>query len=57
MSKKRCSVCGDTCQTNIKHVWERSSDGKRFDICSMCAEEKGKVNAKSVDNYPSTYGI
>lgn len=52
--KKRCSVCGDTCQTNVVFVWERASDKKRFDICGLCAES-GKVNAESVNNYPSTY--
>ena len=52
--RKRCSVCGDTCQTNVKFVWERASDEKRFDICGLCAES-GRVNAESVNNYPSTY--
>lgn len=52
---KRCSVCGDTCLTNVRLVWERDSDKKRFDICCACSEIPGKVNAKSVDNYPTTY--
>lgn len=52
--KRRCSVCGDRHQRNVRLVWQRDSDGKRFDICCLCAEQ-GKVNAESVDNYPSTY--
>lgn len=52
--KKRCSVCGDTCQTNVTLVWERHIDGQRFDICCLCAEAN-KVNADSVNNFPSTY--
>ena len=46
--KRKCAVCGDTCQTNIIFKWQRHSDNTVFHICGMCAEERGKVNADSV---------
>lgn len=46
--KRKCAVCGDTNQTNVKFKWQRFSDNTVFHICGMCAEEKNKVNADSV---------
>lgn len=46
--RKKCSVCGDTNQTNVKFKWQRHSDNMVFHVCAMCAEERGKVNADSV---------
>lgn len=48
--KKRCAVCGDTHETNVRLAWRRDSDGKTVNICLACAEA-GKVNEKSIDNY------
>lgn len=55
MTKRQCAVCGDTCATNVRFKWRRLSDGKVFNICAMCAEEKGKVNETSVDNFQTKY--
>lgn len=46
--KRKCAVCGDTCQTNVKFKWQRFSDNRVFHICGMCAEELGKVTEDSV---------
>ena len=46
--RKKCAVCGDTNQTNIKFKWQRYSDSTVFHICGRCAETPGKVNADSV---------
>lgn len=48
---KVCAVCGDYHATNVRLVWERTKDRKRFNICCACAEAD-KVNAESVNNYP-----
>ena len=45
--KRKCAVCGDTCQTNVKFKWQRFSDNVIFHVCAMCAEGN-KVNADSV---------
>lgn len=54
--RKRCAVCGTTIQTNIIFKWQRFKDGKVFNVCAMCAEESGKVNEHSVDNFGSYSG-
>lgn len=46
--KRKCAVCGDTNQTNVKFKWQRNSDNVVFHICGRCAEEPNKVNADSV---------
>lgn len=46
--RRKCAVCGDTCQTNVRFKWQRHSDNVVFHICGMCAEEPNKVNADSV---------
>ena len=46
--KRKCAVCGDTFQSNVKFKWQRHSDNVVFHVCGMCAEEPGKVNADSV---------
>lgn len=48
---RRCAVCGDTHQSNVKLVWRRYRDGLLFDICLRCAEIPNRVNENSVDNY------
>lgn len=45
--KKMCAVCGDCVQENVKLVWKRIIDGKKFHICLACAE-KGAVCATTV---------
>lgn len=47
---KRCSVCGDTCQTNVKMKWRRFKDNMVFDVCCLCAEGN-KANENSVEKY------
>ena len=49
-TKRRCAVCGDTTTLNVRLAWERDSDGKRVNVCCLCAES-GKVNAESIDNF------
>lgn len=46
--RRKCAVCGDTCQTNVRFKWQRHSDNVVFHICGMCAEEPNKVTADSV---------
>ena len=38
--KKKCALCGDTCQTNIIFKFQRDSDNKVFHICGYCAENR-----------------
>lgn len=45
--RRKCAVCGDTHQTNVKFKWQRFSDNTVFHVCGMCAESN-KVNADSV---------
>ena len=46
---KVCAVCGTEFEQG--RVWERTQDGKRFNVCFACAEVEGKVNECSVDNH------
>ena len=55
MKKKTCAVCGDKCQTNVRLRWKRDKDGNCYSVCCRCAEEKGKVNANSVENFKAGY--
>lgn len=48
--KKKCAVCGDTHQTNVRLRWQRHCDGLIFDVCMLCGESN-KVNAESVNKY------
>lgn len=48
--KKRCAVCGDTTELNVRLAWRRDSDGKTVNVCCACAEA-GAVNEHSIDNY------
>lgn len=50
MARKQCAVCGDTCSTNVRLAWRRDRDGKKVNVCCLCAES-GKVNADSIDNF------
>lgn len=47
MKKRKCAVCGDLVQTNVKLKWRRDCDHVVFHVCMLCAES-GKVNADSV---------
>ena len=49
--RPKCAVCGDTTSINVKLCWTRNFDGLLFDICLLCAETPGKVNAESVNTY------
>ena len=53
MKRKRCAVCGDRCETNVRLAWRRDSDGKTVNVCMACAEEN-KVNAESIDNFKTS---
>lgn len=44
---RKCSICGDICQTNVKLKWRRNSDKVIFHVCLACAEGK-KVCEHSV---------
>ena len=48
---KKCAVCGDTCELNVRLKWLRKSDHLVFDVCLACAEISGKVNAEAVNNF------
>ena len=50
MTTKRCAVCGDTTELNVRLAWRRDSDGKTVNVCCLCAES-GKVNETSIDNF------
>ncbi|MBO5505355.1 MAG: hypothetical protein J5984_02640 [Clostridia bacterium] len=45
--RRKCAVCGDTNQTNVRLKWQRHSDSKVFHVCCACAEAN-RVNADSV---------
>lgn len=47
---KRCAVCGDHHEMNVRLRWCRFEDEMVFDVCCLCAET-GKVNSESVDNF------
>lgn len=47
MKNKKCAICGDLVQSNVKLLWKRDSDDTVFHVCLMCAES-GKVNKDSV---------
>lgn len=49
--RPKCACCGDTTSINVRLCWRRDSDQKLFDICLLCAETPGKVNAESVNAY------
>jgi hypothetical protein len=49
--RPKCACCGDTTSINVRLCWKRDSDGLLFDICLLCAETPGKVNAESVNAY------
>jgi hypothetical protein len=49
--RPKCACCGDTTSINVRLCWRRDSDQKLFDICMLCAETPGKVNAESVNAY------
>lgn len=49
--RPKCACCGDTTSINVRLCWKRDSDQKLFDICLLCAETPGKVNAESVNAY------
>ena len=49
--RPKCACCGDTTSINVRLCWRRDSDQKLFDICMLCAETPGKVNAESVNTY------
>lgn len=46
--KRKCSVCGDLVQSNVKLLWKSDNDGVVFHVCMLCAEE-GKINAHNVN--------
>lgn len=49
--RPKCACCGDTTSINVRLCWRRDSDQKLFDICLLCAETPGKVNAENVNAY------
>lgn len=58
MKKRRCAVCSDTNQTNVKLKWRNDADELMYHVCMYCAENN-KVNSTTIqklrdDNY-TTY--
>lgn len=47
---KKCALCGDTTEANVKCMWKRDSDQIIFHVCLACREE-GVINADIVTMY------